>query len=343
MEGFDELPMGLISDGDGNWEWVSMPPRIRSAPWFPRAIVDGSGVAHVVWASADSGVDLIPPTVSSIWYARFDGQHWSDPVRVATGHRYYWSSASVSQLVMHDGILHLAVATLGQGIFYLHGAGGRWAVQRIGSASPLLGYPNLAVLASGRLVLVVQSPSGTVTRGVGSGAFALHSDDGGATWSPPQLISTVDAEPAYDHQLLLDPLGRLHAVWFQQTDSSGEPATQANLSNSPGRVHIAESVDNGLTWRGLPPSDFLPNADGLQTMQADDGSILVALADRAGERILLTTWRDGWRPFSGIPAAPNPFHPIFGRGDAQRAVLTWGSRRAHEWVVTLFTTLTSCR
>lgn len=343
IEGFDEIPMGVISDGAATWDWVSMPPRVRSAPWLPRAVVDSGGVAHVVWASSDSVVDDTPPTVPSIWYARFDGSHWSNPVRVAWGHRYYWSSANVSQLVMHNGTLHLAVSTMGEGITYLRQTDGTWTAHHIAALPPeYFGYPGLAVMPSGRIVLVVQSPPERVRNGIGSGVAVTRSDDGGLTWTPPQHISTPDQEPAYDHQLLLDPAGRLHAVWFQQTDSLGNPARQANISNSPGRVHIAESSDAGVTWQVLAPTALLQNADGLQTFQMDDGSLIVGLADRLGERILLTSWRGSWQLLASIDARPNPFHPAFGWGDAQRPVLTWGSRRAHEWVVTLFTTLGSC-
>jgi hypothetical protein len=155
------------------------------------------------------------------------------------------------------------------------------------------------------------------------------------------LISTGDAEPAYDFQLL-ESSARLYALWFQQTDSLGSPALTANISNSPGRIYIAESDDAGITWRQLAPTVLLQNADGLQAMVADDGTLIVAIADRVEEEILLTTWKGDWRPFARIPAAPNPAHPALGRGDAQRPVLTWGTRRSDGWIVTMITTLTPC-
>jgi hypothetical protein len=334
--------MGLFSNGRGRWDWVSEPPRVRSMPWFPRAVVDGS-VAHVIWASSDSVVDDVPPTVPSIWYARFDGRRWSNPIRVASGHKYYWASSTVSPLVLHDAVIHLAVSTAGEGITYIHGRADHWTARRIVlPTAAYYGYPNLAVLPSGRLVLVMQGPSGTKQNGVGGAVFTSHSDNGGESWSAPLLISTAAGEPAFDHQLVMGAAGALRVIWFQQTDSSGEPAKQVALGNSTGRVHIAESTDGGERWHLLAPTALLPNVDGLQVMLADDGSLLVALANRVDQQILLTRWSGTWRPFASIPAAPAPFHPVFGRGDAQRPVLTWGSRRTHEWVTTMITTLTLC-
>jgi hypothetical protein len=342
IEGFDESPMGVVAAEQGSWDWVAFPPRLRSVPWYPRAAVDSGGVAHVVWASSDSAVDEVPPTAPSIWYARFDGKRWSPLVRVATGHKYYWSSANVSELVRGGRTLHFVVSTTGTGLTYFHASDGQWTEQHVGISSLYYGYPQLAVLPGGRLVLVVQGVSNRGRDGwAESGVFVSRSDDEGLTWTTPALISTADAEPAYDFQLL-SARDRLYALWFQQTDSSGSPALTPNISNSPGRVYIAESVDGGATWRQLAPSALLLNADGLQSMVGDDGSLIVTLADRVEEEILLTTWRNGWRPFARIPASPNPFHPTLGRGDAQRPVLTWGTRRPHGWVITMMTILAPC-
>ncbi|HET9728950.1 MAG TPA: sialidase family protein, partial [Acidimicrobiia bacterium] len=343
VERFDEIPMGALSDGYGVWDWVSEPPRARSMPWLPRAAVDSDGVAHIVWASSDSAVDETPPAAPSIWYARFDGTRWTDPLRVGSDRRYYWSSSTVSPLVMRGRTLHFVVSTKGEGLTYFHSVGAGWSAQHVGISNLYYGYPGLAVLPSGRLVLVSQGPSKRGRPGWGeSGVFATRSDDGGVAWSAPVLVSTADGEPAYDHQLLLDGNGALHAIWFQQTDSLGNPALHPNLGNSPGRVHVAESVDGGITWRQLAPSALLQNADGLVSMVGDDGSLIVALADRVDERLLLTTWKGSWRPFARIPAAPNPGHPALGRGDAQRPVLTWGTRGPHGRVITMMTMLTTC-
>jgi hypothetical protein len=341
-EGFDELPMGVLADERGSWDWVTFPSRIRSMPWFPRAALDSSGTAHVVWASSDSAVDEIPPSAPSIWYARFDGRRWTEPERLATGHRYYWSSATVSPLIVRGRTLHFVVSTSGEGLTYFHATGGRWMAQHVGIPIVYNGYPALAVLGSGKLVLLAQGPQRRGREGWSeSGVFISRSDDGGLTWTTPALISSGDAEPAYDFQLL-ESHGRLYALWFQQTDSLGRPALAPNLSNSPGRIYVAESADAGATWRQLAPTALLQNADGLQAMVGDDGVLIVTLADRVAEDILLTTWKGAWRPFARIPAAPNPSHPTLGRGDAQRPVLTWGTRRPHGWVTTMITSLTPC-
>lgn len=346
VERFDEIEMGALSDGRGVLDWVPEPPRARSMPWLPRAAADSAGIAHVVWASSDSAVDQIPPSAPSIWYARFDGARWSDPVRVASGRGYYWGSSSLSQLVLRGRTLHFVVSTKGkgEGLTYFRGADGRWTAHHVAISPQYFGYPSLAVLPSGRLVLVSQGPSHRGRPGWGeSGVFATRSDDDGATWTTPVLVSTAEGEPAYDHQLQLDRKGRLRVLWFQQTDSLGNPALHPNLGNSPGRVYVAESLDGGVNWRQLEPSALLQNADGLVSMVADDGSLVVAVADGVHEEILLTTWNGSWHAFARIAAAPDPFHPALGRGDAQRPVLTWGTRRSHDWLTTMVTTLTPCQ
>lgn len=343
VERFDEMPMGAFSNGRGVWDWVSEPPRATSTPWLPRGAAGADGAAHIVWASSDSAVDQTPPAAPSIWYARFDGGRWTEPVRVATGRKYYWGASTLSSLVMQGRTLHFVVSTRNEGLRYFHGTDGVWTEQQVGIPSPYFGYPSLAVLESGRLVLITQGPSNRGRPGWGeSGVFVARSDDGGATWTKPALVSTADGEPAYDHQLLPDARGGLHVLWFQQTDSLGNPALHPNLGNSPGRVHIAESLDGGVSWRQLAPTALLRNADGLVSLVSSDGTLIVALADRVDERILLTTWNGGWRSFARIAAAPDPFHPALGWGDAQRPLLTWGTRRPHGWVATMVTTLTPC-
>lgn len=344
LDGIDQEAMGVMSDGRGTWDWVSLPPRTYRFPWLPRAALDSSGTVHVVWASDDSTVNEVPSTAPTIWYARFDGRRWTPPVRIASGHRYVWDSFTVTQLVMRNRSLSFAVSTMGEGITFFRAVDGQWTSHPVPLPTGFFGYPGIVVLPKGRIVLVVQGGSARVKNGIGGSAvFITRSDDDGVTWSAPLLVSKADGEPAFDHQLLIDSNRRLRVLWFRHEDSLGIPGTQISLTNSSGRVHIAESTDDGITWQELAPSAYLPNADGLQAMQLESGTVLVTLADRVAERILLTSWNGSWQPFASIEAAPNPFHPILGRGDAQRPVLTWGTRRPHNWVITMITTLTGCR
>ena len=342
IEAFDEVPMGAISNGHGGWTWVSEPPHARSMPWYPEAVADSAGFAHVVWASSDTVEQVSPPTAPSIWYARFDGRHWSEPVHVAWGHHFYWTSSSVSQLLLVGRTLHFAVSTPGEGISYFRGSGGDWKVSVIGIDRTFTGYPSIALLPAGRIVLVIQGGSPSVNNGISSSVYATRSDDGGDTWSRPQLISSAESEPAFDFQLLRSSTGRLHAVWFQQTDSLGHPARHPNLGNSPGRIQIAESSDGGVSWHMLTPTALLANADGLQVLQTLNGALIATVADRVAEQVLVTQWNGRWLPFGKIAASVDPFHPALGWGDAQRPILTWGSRRTHDWYTTWTSTLTPC-
>jgi hypothetical protein len=177
-----------------------------------------------------------------------------------------------------------------------------------------------------------------------SGLYAIATEDDGATWSVPVPISSLASEPAYDARLLPETRdGVLRLVWYQMTDSAGNPTARMALGGSPGRVRLAESHDGGRSWRQLAPSQPLRFADGLQAQALSDTSVLVVLADRIDEQIVFTTWAKGWRPLSYIDAKPEPVEPVIGRDDAQRLVLSWGTiRRPLRWFLSMSTTLTPC-
>jgi hypothetical protein len=175
-----------------------------------------------------------------------------------------------------------------------------------------------------------------------SGFFATWSDDDGVTWSTPVPISRFDDGPAYDARLLIDDRDVLSAFWYQQTDSTGEPAKGTSLGGSPGRIHAAQSMDRGVTWQRSTPTTVIDNGDELRVLLRADRSVLVVVADRSGKRMLAATWSHGWSPFTTIEAEPDPFIPALGTDDAQRPFLTWGIRRSRYWRGTMLTTLAPC-
>ena len=340
-----EITIGVFIKRDGTFRYLGTPA--EGSPWIEtsRAVVDDRGVVHVMWVPSDSDRSR------RLFYAQFDGEQWTVPQVAAEKKQFIWHPASVSSLIARGDTLYL-VATAADGLVYIRGVHARWTTRLIDlwhGAVPG-GYPSLTVLRTGRLVLLTQGAALDTpnTRQsslqLTSRMFATWSDDDGVTWAPVRPVSDLQSEPALDFHLVQTHDGVLRAIWYQRTDSLGRPADDVTLGGTPGRVQIAESRDRGESWRRLAPSELLRFADDLDTQAMDDSTLAIVLVDRAAEQILLTTWSGVWRPFAHIDASPNPLQTLFGRDDAQRLVLTWGSERGSpRWFVSMVTTLTPCR
>lgn len=338
------VPLGVVLEKGGLVRPVSWPKAILSGPWLPVGVADDSGIAHVIWGSRDNIAMASSYMVRSLWYARFDGHGWSTPTRVLSTHgTIMWSSAMVSPLVAHGRSLHLFVGIEGEGLRYVRFDNGVWTERHVSIASAYMGYPHVAVLSSGRLVLLVE---GDLSRPPAPGIFGIHvttSDDAGKSWSPLVQVSSVDEAPPFDARLVADERDVLYAFWYQQTDRDGRPARGVTLGGSPGRIYATQSFDRGATWQRATPTMLIDNANELQVLLRRDHSVLTVVADGLHERMLISSWSNGWSPFTVIEAKPEPFNPELGMDDAQRPFLTWGIRRTHDWLGTVTTTLVPCR
>ena len=340
----DQIPLGVLVDRSGIARLVPWPTHIVAGPWFPVGAADDSGIGHVIWGSRDNVPMSSIFMVRSLWYARFDGRGWSEPARVlSTEGTILWSSAFVSPLVAHGSSLHLVVATLGEGLWYVRFTNGMWTDRRISIPSVYAGYPRLAVLSSGRLVLAVQGDVAHPPASGVSGIYTTRSDDAGERWSTPTPISTVEEGPAFDARLVADDRDVLYAFWYQQTDKQGHPATGVTLGGSPGRIYATQSFDRGVTWERPKPTPLIENANELQVLLRRDHSVLTVVADGVGEHMLINGWSNDWRSFTAIDAGPAPLNPSFGMDDAQRPFLSWAIRRTHDWLGTMATALVPCR
>ena len=340
-----ELPMGALVRRDGAATLVPLPNGVNAFPWMPEGVVDDSGGANVVWGSDDNNPLPTRSSSRSLWYARFNGKSWSIPTRlITTDGTVMWNSANISPLVVHGRSIHLVVDMMGEGLRHFRLDSGVWTNRQVDIPREYFGYPNLAILSAGRMVLIVlgivRGPSSRYT----SGFFAAWSDDDGVTWSTPVPISSFADGPAFDARLLIDDRDVVYAFWYQQTDSTGEPARSTSLGGSPGRIHVAQSMDRGVTWQRSAPTALIDNADELRVLlrPPPDRSVLVVVADGSGKRMLAATWSHGWSPFTTIAAEPDPFIPALGTDDAQRPFLTWGIRRSRDWRGTMLTTLVPC-
>jgi hypothetical protein len=340
----EETAIGALEDANGVSRLVPSPTELVVARWGLEATVDDRGIAHVVWASNDSTPMTSMSLFRSLWYARFDGRRWSAPVRILTSDgNLMWIPSNRSPLVVRGGSLHLAVAVRGEGVRYVRYADGRWSNRHVDIPAYDMGYPQLAVLRTGRVVLMVQGAVHSELTQFMAGMFVTWSDDGGRSWAPLVHISTPEGEPAYDGQLSIDDADALYAAWYQQTDAQGNPALETSLGGSPGRIHVARSTDAGAAWQHFPGSALIGRGGGLQTMLRPDHSLLAAVVDAPHEQMLTTSWSGGWSPLQPMDAKPDPFNPALGLGGAQRPVLTWSVKRTPRWGGTMVTTFVACR
>jgi hypothetical protein len=254
-----------------------------------------------------------------------------------------WIPSNRSAVVLHEQSVHLAVSVMGEGIRYLHYSDGVWTDSHVDIPALHFGYPQLAVLSSGRVVLMVQGPAHSDLTHFMSGFYATWTDDGGKSWAPPVHISNSEDGPTYDAQLVVDVDDVLYASWYQQTDAKGQPALSPNVGTSPGRIHLARSTDGGAHWEQLGASSLFSGASGLLTMLLRDHSVLTAVLAAPNEQLVTQTWLNGWMPPLSVAAKPDPFNPSLGLGGAQRPVLTSGIRRKPHWGGTMVTTLVPCR
>lgn len=339
----EQIAVGVIADSNALAELVAEPKDLAVGPVGSIATVDDKGVAHVVWASNDSEPSTSITTMRSLWYARFENDRWNSPARILTSSgTLMWTQASRSSLVAHGGSLHLALAIMGGGVHYLRFSDGVWSNHIVGALGVSSGYPHVAVLDDGRVVIIAQGGIPHSLTHSMSVVYASFSDDAGRTWAPLTQVSDSVSQPTYDFHLLVDG-SVLYALWYQQTDARGEPALKPTLMEGPGRVHIARSVNRGRTWQRFAPSSLLSAARGLRALLQPDHAILVALVDAGSERVYTAIWSNGWRPFDAHQAAPTPFNPTLGLDAAHRPVLTWGIRHSHDWLGTMMSTYVPCQ
>jgi hypothetical protein len=308
------------------------------------ASADDAGVVHALFGSDDSMPVTSMIAVRSLWYTRLQGQHWTPPERIlTTDGKVMFAPAMRSPIVARGGTLHAVVAVQGEGLRYLRRENAVWTNRHIDIPPSLMGFPRLAVLGTGRLVVIVQAGIDHPLTSWMSAVNVAWSDDAGASWTQPRRISNRTEEPVYDLQLFADERDVLYAFWFQQTDSTGSPALAFTLGATTGRIHAAQSTDGGVTWRHFPPSPLLPDASDLQVVLLPDHTALALVADPRAERMVSLAWSGSWSPPELIDAKAQPFNPSLGLGGAQRPVLVWGSTRQPDRTISIMTMYAPCR
>ena len=160
---------------------------------------------------------------------------------------------------------------------------------------------------AGRLYLVYAVPLNE-----GRGIYLLHSEDGGASWSPPELIFDAAAAgwPAVDHPALAVAAdGLLHVAWVKGSLPDALPPQGIYYSRSTegpaGRSWMEPErlVDPGYDWPRLALLDGLVH---LVYAKEDDGSIWHRWADVAA----LGGGAQGWSNPARVPGWQEMVAPV---------------------------------
>jgi hypothetical protein len=153
------------------------------------------------------------------------------------------SVLSVAQAVEFSHAAQPRLATTAAGRVYLaYGSGGTVYVARSDNGGTTFA-PAVAAASVPKLMLglrrgprlAAQGENVTVTF-IGSELLAVHSTDGGRTWSEPVAVNTVPTSAREGlHDLAGGPAGRLFVTWL-------------DLRNGKMELWGAESTDAGRTW-----------------------------------------------------------------------------------------------
>lgn len=253
-------------------------------------LADHSGNLHAFWACA---VAKEPNASTNLYYARYDGTQWTEPVDIAVDAR------TLAAVQSQDGSLHLFWSPgIGHNLYHMWSDAPDPASARNWSPPQIIGpgAQDLQVALDGQGILhMVYAPG---SRDV----VYMQSADGGFTWtSPVSLVSGGALNRAYRYaQVAPDGEGRLHAVW------SSYPLPEAW---PPLEIAYSRSRDGGSTWSepvNLRDERFNPTSahDEPAVLAGEDGTVYVAW--NGGVDTLRRFFRvsedggDSWRPVEPI-------------------------------------------
>jgi hypothetical protein len=258
--------------GDGRDIWWLKRQLVDITEWFPKEavwnplinvaaspqrfmtpvlIAESGEKVHAFW-SQSSQLNPTGPGMS-IYYARWEGRQWSQPVAILaspTGKaeqpavaadpsgRFYavWSGGEAGQVYFSQAISSQAVLATA------------WSQpELIPSPQPVSSSPDILVDRQGRIYVTYAIPLNE-QRGI----YVTYSDDKGETWSDPvQVFDAVGAGWSMidSPQLALVGQSDLHILWTRYSLPSG--------SGSLG-LYYAHSTDGGKTW--LTPAAVVEKA-----------------------------------------------------------------------------------
>lgn len=303
---------GFLVRPNGDVVALPSPPRVRA--FIGVRAASHAGVAHVFWAgSADTSAHQWQH-LNALWYARFDGDRWTEPEMVLADTTVLWASQSTS-VVIADGRAHLT-APLNEGILggnVLHvvrDAHGRGTAKRLGFQAL---YTHLAAYSDGTLVLATISGA----RPDRAQVLIRRSTDGGRSWDAPTVVYRSGLGTAYDPRLVVTPDGSLYAAWI--VEAPGVPGRAAS-------IHASVSTDRGTTWRGLAAATAAPEVRDLWAVADGQGTVHIVFhsGENDGVAVGMSLLDDHWG--SRFTRGPTPFAATMYALTPDSLYLAW-----HEW------------
>ncbi len=196
-------------------------------------VADRFGYTHFFWVETHD-------TSFIIFYVRFDGEIWSEPVDIFMAPLSVQSIGNLAPVIDKQGFLHLAWTQGNSGPIFYSSAPANDALSAQKWSKPIqIQVPafkvGLQVDSKGILHIVYSNFYGREP-----GMYYMRSEDQGQTWSFPVWldpdIPLKHAPHAFD--FTLDERGGLHLVWSYMD-------VEAVLNTW---VRYAHSFDGGLTW-----------------------------------------------------------------------------------------------
>ncbi len=219
------------------------PVQVASGDLFRSAevVAEQEGLIHVFWSEAGRAIPDSPAT--DLYYARFEGGRWSEPVEILASARgkieqpaavldsqgrllLVWSGGQSGEITFSS--VEAASAALASD----------WARPvRLPSPQPSGSSPDILSAPDGTIYVIYAVPLNEFR-----GIYLTRSTDGGLTWAEPQRV--IDAQAAGwsmvdKPRLALSENGSLHVLWTEFTLPGGL---------GPQAMYYARSDDGGLSW-----------------------------------------------------------------------------------------------
>jgi hypothetical protein len=223
--------------GGGAWGPVLDASNVSSyGGWYaeyPDAAIDTEGNLHLVWSDSQ-------PT-GDIYYAKFDGNSWSNPQNISiTGH-------AGTPLIVVDGndTIHVIWKNSGY-LYYKNCTAGTWMSLpvNIGEYGGSTGFGPDCTCPS----LLVDSGNNLHLLWVGGDQDISYAKWQAGTWSSPTNISNASGYLADCQNMALDSKGYPHVVWHQ-----------VPLPYYLGDYQIYYAAFDGTAWS--PPANISNSAE----------------------------------------------------------------------------------
>lgn len=298
---------------------------------YPHAAVDDWGTLHVVWAEPDTELPRTPtalqselPELRSLWYATLRAGRWGRAVRIYQGRGLEWDETRPSRLLV-DGRngLHVAFGSLdslGYHLIHLNAPSAparRWRSTAVPSATGA-SYLDLAVGSDSNVAIVFVT--GAALPRPRTNALALtRSNDGGATWTQPAVISRPEEEGAIEPHAFFDGSSMLRVEWVQQASGS---FVGGNVRHA-----VISGMERRSTTQLALPSDVMTShsqaaVDACGTLHV----FTVAYPQGRAELLYARLAADGWTPWARPFDVPGGHASIAASGALIHVVWHGGTR-----------------